>query len=95
MHHQDMRVVAWRLTRRVFDQDVQLLVPGHLEGSVLSVLSLVAVDAAVGLGDKRVGDTAARLVSPVNPPADAPLGDVVGQQEHDAARDELAAVRET
>lgn len=95
MHHRDMTVGVWSLTCRVFDQDVQLLVHFHLEGTVLGVLGLVGVDAAVGVSDKRAGDAAARLPNPVNPPAEALFREVVRQQERGAARDEVAAAFET
>lgn len=89
-----MKVWVQGLTRRVFDQDFQLLVHGHLKRTVLGVLGLVGVNAAVGLSDKRAGDAAAWLAGPVDASADARLRNIVGQKEHDAARDEMAAVFE-
>lgn len=50
------RTTAAALTTRVFDQDIQLLIHGNFERAVLGVLGLKGVDAAVGLGDKRVCD---------------------------------------
>lgn len=74
------------LTRRVFDQDIQLLIHGDLKRTILGILGLVSVHAAVGLGDKWVGD------APVAPAAatslsssDGAIGDFVRQQEHDTA----------
>lgn len=73
------------LTRRVFDQDVQLLIHADLKRTILGILGLVSVHAAVGLGDKRVGDAAVAAATISLSCSHGAIGDVVRQQEHDAA----------
>lgn len=84
------------LTGRVFDQDVQLLIHADLKRAILGVLGLVSVHAAVGLGDKRVGDAAAATATTAATislsSSHGAVGDVVRQQEHDAAREMEARI---
>lgn len=72
------------LTRRVFDQDVQLLIHANLKRTILGILGLVSIHAAVGLGDKRVGDAAAAAAAAATISLSSSNG-AIRQQEHDAA----------
>lgn len=51
------------LTTRVFNQDIQLLIYSNFERTILGILGLKGINAAVGLGDKRVGDVICLNVS--------------------------------
>lgn len=45
-----------RLTTGVFNQDIQFLIYSNFERTILGILGLKGINAAVGLADKRVGD---------------------------------------
>ena len=74
----------WQLTGGVLDEDVQLLIHGHLERPVLGVLRLVRVDAAVRLRDERVRDVGHALA---RARAARAVGQVIRQQDQDAAQE--------